>query len=249
MNDVTSKISVSTSITKFCNEFGKCVQGIILYGSYARQTQHMNSDVDILVIDDGFPLGCRIQKVVDGYPIQAVVMSFNELLISIKDAPKKSNPFLPEILLNPVILFDKSGLCKYAINTAKDIVAKGPVMMTDSYLELMRIGIINYMNDGTAEKYTGSRKSEGVVWAAKLLTMLEDYMLAQSGGWLKNNTKYKKIALQEKHSHLRCRLHDTLEGYLLDYDNERYVSNVKSLIDSFMSLDWDTKGQHHAAVV
>ena len=248
MLSVNSEFSVSSSITKFCNEFGVNVQGIILYGSYARKTQRENSDVDILVIDESFLQGCRIQKIIDGYPIQALMINFKQLLISIKDAPKKSSPFFLEILSSPVVLFDKSGLCNYAIQAAASVLAKGPITLNDSYLELMRIGIINYMNDGNSEKYTGVRKSEGVVWAAKLLTMLEDYLLAQSGGWLKNNTKYKKIELVNKHHDIHKSLHSSLEKYLSDYDNERYVMNVRSIVGDFMSLGWETQGVNHAAM-
>lgn len=241
--------SISLSITKFCNHFGRDVQSIILYGSYAKNTQHKNSDVDILVIDDTFSPGCRIQKIVDGYPIQAVMISFKELLKSIDESPQKSNPFLLDTFIDPVILFDKNDLCKYATMAAQRVSKKGAIVLSEPYLELMRIGIINYMNDGTSEKYIGSRTSERVVWATKLLTMLEDYLLAKSGGWLKNNPKYKKINLLEDFSHLREALHKELENYLNDHDSERYVSNIKSIIEKNILLDWDTTGKFHAAIL
>lgn len=236
-------------ITGFCNEFCKDLQMIVLYGSYATQTQTENSDVDLLIVDNSYQQGCRIQRVIDGYPIQAAVMNARELVVTLQEATKKSNPFWPGVLQQPLVLFDKAGLSQHLAPLAAEKLQQGAGMLAPAQLELMRIGIVNFMNDGTSEKYLGTTRSETVVWAAKLLTMLEDYLLACIGGWLKNNARFKKAELLARLPQARLALHQQLDIFLTDFNAERYVQGLKAQLQDLMQFDWDTQAPHHAAIL
>ncbi|MGC0120611.1 nucleotidyltransferase domain-containing protein [Pseudoalteromonas piscicida] len=236
------------AIETFCGKYCKAIVSVILYGSQANGTATAKSDVDLIVIDDSCMEPFRIQRTINGFPIQATIMNYKDMLNALCESRKQSNPFFPISLEQSSLLYDTKGLGAYLTDLAKEIVQAGPVAPGDNRLELQRISLVNMLSDGLAEKYIGNSFAENCTWAASIIIRCEAYLLHKSGDWLNYNRRLRKQALMESFPSIYSGLNRAMEDFLSAKDTKLFADNIKSIMNEQMSFGWDTHDNCHASV-
>lgn len=99
MIERTINEEIATSITKFVKEVSKKykINAIILFGSYAKGTNHEDSDIDIAIVSEDF---------VDIYDVMAILMGMTWDIdariephpITKNDYDMIANPFIKEVI-------------------------------------------------------------------------------------------------------------------------------------------------------
>lgn len=99
MVERTINEEIATSITKFVKEVSKKykINAIILFGSYAKGTNHEDSDIDIAIVSEDF---------VDIYDVMAILMGMTWDIdariephpITKNDYDTIANPFIKEVI-------------------------------------------------------------------------------------------------------------------------------------------------------
>lgn len=151
------------AITIFCKNYGLNIVGVMLYGSYAKGLETKNSDVDVIIVDEGVNGEFRVQKKLNGFKLQVKHISYSCISEKLEQSSVTQQPFLPISLCEAEILFDKYGFCTYLKSIAQNILETGPKPADNFKIELIRSGFVNYLNDGANEKYTGHSRVETVM--------------------------------------------------------------------------------------
>ena len=108
MEQVQPPVFISRVLERLVRNFAP--ERIVLFGSYAKGTARLGSDVDLLVVADleGDPvvhLRRARQLVADSFPPVDVVLCTTEELV---EAPTARSPFLLSVLESGIIVYSRS---------------------------------------------------------------------------------------------------------------------------------------------
>lgn len=241
MDERTEKLGAAReAVSLFCKLYGINIVGVMLYGSYAKGLETNHSDVDIIIVDEGVNGEFRVQREINGFKLQVKHVNYNEISDKLTQSPLTQQPFLPVSLCEAQILFDKFGLCVYLKTIAKKILTGGPQPADTCKVELIRSGFVNYLNDGTHIKYTGSTNAERVMWASQSIRLCMDIILAVNGQWIHYSAELKLKVMQTHYPKVTQSLNNCLSNFLTDYNSEKFAQQLKGIMEVFISFSWDT---------
>ncbi|WP_337842748.1 nucleotidyltransferase domain-containing protein [Rheinheimera sp.] len=241
--------AVRDAIKVFCSLYGVSINSIILYGSYATGTATERSDVDVILLDDGYERGIRVQKIINGFHMQVAIMPSIQAINFLSDSQLAGHPYFPISFDMSVVLFDKFGLGNYLKEKAGYFIAKGPRGYSDSRIEMVRVGLVNYLNDGSLSKYVGETKVEKILWSSKVVRSCEDLILYKHNDWVNYNERLKSKVMNEKYAKFRLGLHSSLDEFLNDFDCVRFCERIKVVMSGLVSFDWETNERYHSDIV
>jgi hypothetical protein len=246
IKELNMQHDVTSAIVEFCRQHSKLTVGILVFGSYARGEQTVRSDVDVIIIDDADPVGRRVQQLVFGYPIQATIANTALLTRLLQQSRFNSNFFYPNSLADAQILLDSKGICKYLQSTAKKIQTAQPQAAPAGLIELGRVALSNFLNDGCNEKYIGSSWGEHLQWAARVVIMCHEQLLLTSGLWSCQNTALRRRQLQSHFATAYQQLNQALESFSDHRCCEQFAAETKQHMINYINFDWDTVGPAHS---
>lgn len=240
----SGKVDITSLIVKFCELYCKNVTAIILFGSYANGKATEKSDVDIFIIDEACSNGFKVQKRIDGLLLQATIFNFREALNLLCDSGNASHPFFPISYEMSQVLFDKTGQGRYLKEIGTEVLKRGPRSTTSIELETKRISLINYLNDGSSTKYTGTTLAEKLLWGSHVINMCQNYYLSSCNEWALYNQRFKNEVLTRRNPALRDGLHDALNFLIQHNDPNEFANIVKNIMKDYMALSEDSSSPH-----
>jgi hypothetical protein len=236
---------VTSAIVEFCRQNSKHTIGIMVFGSYARGEQTTQSDVDVIIIDDSDLIGRRVQQLIFGYPIQATIANSEVLTNLLLQSRFNGNYFYPNSLSDAQILLDTKGIAHYLQSTAQKIKQQLPQAAPKALVELGRVALSNFLNDGCNDKYLGLSWGERLQWASRVVMMCHEQLLLQAGLWTCQNTALRRQQLNTHFALVYEQLNQSLESFSLHRSCQTFANETKNHMSAYMTFGWDSEGPTH----
>tara|TARA_B100000929_G_scaffold287905_2_gene275394 strand:+ start:422 stop:1162 length:741 start_codon:yes stop_codon:yes gene_type:complete len=231
-------------LVSLCSEQDINISTLFLHGSHASGTASLDSDIDAIVLDDKCVKSRKVQVRYENHLIQLIVMSSSEALDALHFSRARSAPFFAVSFDTSIVLIDNDGLGEYIKTISKQILKLGPLPAHPQEIELKRISFLNFLNDGTRKKYTGSTIPESILWASQVINMCFDLLVIYADEWRFNNSRFKGEILRKTFFSIRSEL---LECLLLVSENnsrEEFSEKIREIMHPFVNLNENSVHPH-----
>jgi hypothetical protein len=231
-------------IEQFCQLHVPQASSILLHGSYANGRAEPESDIDLLILSDEVSWPCRIQQNCNGLILQAMVFNFQHALAMLNESKMSGNLMFSQCLATAKILREQGQLGEYLIGKAKHLLNNGPMETSPQELESRRISLLNYLQDGGRQKYSGRDQQSAMRWACRIIDMVEDLLLSKHHAWRTNNPRFKTelmIALLPK---VQADLVHILQKFIKEQNKANFSDEIRSLLQPYVSLSFDSQLPH-----
>lgn len=246
--NILNKETLEQKIWDFCKHRKLDVSSIFLYGSYALGTAKDTSDVDLIIIDETCIDSYKIQKYFEGYLIQATIFNFQTALNILFESSKASQPFFATSYDMAEVIYDKTGLAQYLKEVSAHVLNLGPFQPSEQFIETKRLSLINYLNNGKKEKYTGKSTAEAVLWASRVIEKCEIQLLIHCKQWRMNNPRFRAEILQANFPEVIAALHRALMSLIDTSDKAAFAAEAKEIMGTVMSFNEESSAPHCSVV-
>lgn len=151
----------------------------ILGGSIVRGEATVQSDLDIVVIDDSLGSSYRESLYAYGWPVELFVHNSTSYRDFFESDCKEGTPNLPNLCAEGIILVD-DGFAGDLRAEARAVLEKGPEPWTEEDILLKRYRISDLLDDFEA---SGNR-GEDLFTANALAYALHEFVLRMNGQWI-----------------------------------------------------------------